>query len=766
MKKINTYLMVLLACVSVLFVGCNDDELVNEEYNNERLFMPMFRMLENTNNSSDQYGSTVANKAPNSSSNFVNDVQLYWYGVEGASGYRLRAKIQGTDWEKNSVLDVVLGPEVLEFLHEDLQYSTGYAYAIQALSPKGEAYNSKWYGYGDGSHPKDYLTITTGLRYDVPSVFWTENVTKTSLRVYFNRIADSGYETTYKDFIEAGAEIKDGNWVFDEIQLVPTADNPDLPTLSHPMTDADFAAGYVDFDGLMSNGSYIVQGQNSHVDRYFDRQYNKTMLRMLGDPNEAIIIPAIYDPNDSILAQRFVPELQAARLDTVLTNYMGDNTIAEGQVFYLEGGKYYYISTNVELTKGFTLETNPEDLATKGRATIYLGVGATSSTKTQGSNQNFNLARNAKSGAENGVTLTIQDIRFNEINFRPQIYYNFFDVSATKDGNSKLSLSANYFMNMSSQGLSFSLSELSVTNCSFSGCVRGFIRFQGPNRQIIQKLTVSGCVFHDDGLYDNTGRGYSWFAGPGNKDQRYSNFYQDLTFSNNTIVNSPRHALVSENGQTAWPTYTKWKITIENNTIINFSPRSNNAAHGLFLEIRYAPGGSSVTVRKNLFVSVRKGDFDSDPRTFYMKGMRVDTKNINYNFADNYATTVPTWKVGTTTWSGSNLVDGLFTIYSFSNSADGAGYLSGAFNTPGGLSETKIKFGDNANGNEPDGVGYQLTPEELFKNPTPKATEGYKDANRHDVDGFYYNTSAKVTGHPIYTKGIGDQRWKTGGRWK
>jgi len=752
MNKIHIYLMALLTGVSMLLSGCNDEQVVEEEYSSERLFMPMFRVEENTNQSSDRYSCGIASEKPDVSSNYVNDVVLYWYGVEGASEYRLKSIIQGTDWELNAVLDTIVGPDVLEFLHEDLQYSTWYRYAIQALSPKGEAYNSKWYGYGDGSHQKDYVNIETGLRYDVPSVIWTEDVTKESLTVYFDFTAEDDYETIYKDFIEAGGEVVNGQWVCHEIQLVPTADNPNLPTLSYQLTDADLAKGYVEFDGLVSNGAYIVQGLNENVVRYFDRQYNKTMVRMLGDPGEPILIEAIVDPNDTILSQRFVSGLQATRLDTVLVNYMGDNEITEGQVFYLEGGKNYYISTNVDLTKGFTLETNPEDLASKGRATVYLGVGTTTAAGTEGSNQNFNLARNAQDAAENGVTLTIQDIRFNEINFQPHTYYNFMDQNGT-DGNSQLAISANYFINMSSQGLSFSLSELSITNCTFSGCVRGFIRFQGPNRQIIQRLTVENCVFHDNGPYDTNGRGYAWFAGPGNN--RFSNFFQNLTFRNNTIIDSPRHSFVGENGVLAWASGI-WNIVIENNTFVNLNARPSSSSHGLFLEITGAPGGSNVAVRKNLFVMVRKGD--SDGRNLYMKGMNMQSKNINYDFQDNYATTVPDW-------TSSTLADGLFTHYAFSNISNGAGYQNGAFNV-GGYKETQIKFGDNVNGNETDAVGYQLTPEELFRDPSPLAADGYKDMHRYNVDGFYYNTTSRVTAHPIYTKNIGDPRWKNGDPWK
>lgn len=166
MKKYTAYIMALFAGALFVLSGCKDDDVVDGgEYNSERLFMPMFRMEENTNDNSDPYACAIASKAIHSTSNRINDVQLYWYGVKGASGYRIRCKVQGTDWDKNSVLDTIVGPEVLEFLHEDLQYSVGYSYAIQALSSKGDAYNSKWYGMGDGSHQKDYMTITTGDRY-------------------------------------------------------------------------------------------------------------------------------------------------------------------------------------------------------------------------------------------------------------------------------------------------------------------------------------------------------------------------------------------------------------------------------------------------------------------------------------------------------------------------------------------------------------------------------------------------------------------------
>ena len=490
------------------------------------------------------------------------------------------------------------------------------------------------------------------------------------------------------------------------------------------------------------------------------------MVRMQGDAAEPIKIEWAPDPNDTILSNtvKNAKELlgKATRIDTVFINYMKDNSISEGQVFYLEGGKTYYIQSSFNMTKGFTLETDPADLAAgKGRAEILLGVGSSDDAGYSTNATTIMLCRNAASGAENGVSLAIQPIHFNELNIHPHMVWNYMDKNGT-GGDSKRNINGNYFINMNSQGLSFSLSELSITNCQFSGLTRGFIRFQGPNRQLIEHMKVEGCVFTDCGPYDNNGRGYSWFAGPGNR--KDSNFFQWLEVKNNSFIDVPKHAFVSENGNLAWPANTRWNIEIENNTFVNLSPRSSSSGHGLLLETRYAPAGSKITVKKNLFVMVRKGD--SDDRNLYMRGMRIDTKDISYDFADNYATTVPAWgNYKASTDETTTLSDGLFTNYQFSHSSSGAGYQKGALNV-GGYGETQIKFGDNRNGNEDDAVGYQLTPEELFKDPQPLEANGGMNMHRHNVDGFYYNNTDRVKNHPIVTKKIGDQRWATGAAWK
>lgn len=785
------------------FASCKDKEGYNDA-DADRLPMPMFRNTQNTGSTTTPYYCDIASRVDPSitlylqqhgykASTHVNDMRLFWYGVDGADAYELKAKIASASWEKEknpNLLDTILTADQLSFLHEDLQYSTGYLYAIRALVDRNDLNNprnSKWFGMGDGSHQQDQSrddsrsqtgALTTGQRYDVPGVFWTENVTKTSMDVCFMPKTEGSYETDYKEFFKAGAEVKDGEWVFDEIRVVPSADNADLEEKIIKPSAAERAAGRVHVEGLQSNAAYIVSGQNNNIQRYYDRQYNSTMVRMEGDPGEPIIIKANTAEEakrDTILQNMGnqkgttygCENLVATRIDTILSNYMSDNTIAEGQIYYLEGGKTYYCAQTVSLTKGFTLATNPEDIAAgKGRATVLQGVGWSNEAKTASNANNWNLCRQASSGAENGVTLAIQPIIMEDINFHPMAWYNYFDQKG-EGGNPQYSINGNYFMNMNSQGLSFTLSELRVARCTFTGHVRGFIRFQGPNRQLIEKLTVDDCVFYDEGGYDTNGRGYSWFAGPGNNAK--SNFYKNLTFTNNSIINSPRHALVSENKNLAWPDGTTWNINISNNTFVNFSPRSNNKSHGLMFEIGYAPGGSTITCKNNLFVFA--GNKSDVSRDYFMKGMVINTKDITYDFADNYSTVVPAYdKYTSSTDAKTTLIDGMFMQNSFSNTKTGAGYNKGALNI-GGFGETQIKFGDNHNENESDAVGYQLDASELFKSPwtigTVSAKENFqKDAYRYsDISGFYYNNSDKVKKHPIYTKEIGDPRWRTGKSW-
>ena len=209
----------ILAATMSFFASCKDDDGYNDA-DADRLPMPMFRSSQNTASKTTPYYCDIASRVdPNialylqqhgyKASTHVNDMRLFWYGVDGADAYELKAKVMGTSWDKAenpNLLDTILTADQLSFLHEDLQYSTGYLYAIRALVDRNDLnnpHNSKWYGMGDGSHQVDQSrdddrnqigSLTTGMRYDVPSVFWTENVTKTSMDVCFMPQTEGIYE--------------------------------------------------------------------------------------------------------------------------------------------------------------------------------------------------------------------------------------------------------------------------------------------------------------------------------------------------------------------------------------------------------------------------------------------------------------------------------------------------------------------------------------------------------------------------------------------
>ena len=144
--------------------------------------------------------------------------RLYWYGVNGCAGYHLKAVIQGRSFDNpyDLIVDTIVGPEVVSMKEEDLQYQTGYRFAIQVISARGEQYNSEWFGIGDGAHPDDYLEITTLERYAVPDVLWVDEITKNSMRIYFNLLSNGEYK---EHFEEEG-----GKYIMDQIKVDPSLD--------------------------------------------------------------------------------------------------------------------------------------------------------------------------------------------------------------------------------------------------------------------------------------------------------------------------------------------------------------------------------------------------------------------------------------------------------------------------------------------------------------------------------------------------------------
>lgn len=702
--KLNTLFWALFICL-ICFSCSDDDPVVIEEDNPYREFMTMFRYERNGISSDDPYVSKVTSDVP-------NDIQLYWYGVNGAAGYHVKAVIQGRNFDSpyDLVVNEIVGPEVLNMKVEDLQYSTGYRFAIKVLSSRGAEYDSKWFGVGDGAHPDDYMNLTTRERYAVPDVLRVEDIDKTSFRVSFDLTSNGQFSENFQE--------KNGKYLMDQIKIEPSSDNPALPTMVFDLTDADKQRGYIDVDGLTQNCVYIVNGLNNAVVRYWDRLYNTNMVRMKGNVGEPITIKHIFDPNDTIPGA--IP-LQACRIDTVLRNYMRDSELAEGTTFILESGKNYYFVNTISMSKGFTLKSNatrPED-----RPTVYFGVGTDASGNAV--NCNLSFGRNASNGEMGGIN--VQSIYLENINFDCDKAKNYMDNLVEK-----AAITQNYFINQSSQAMPFALESFEIRNCNFRGFIRGWIRFQGPNRKIVDKFVIDNCLFYENGVYDNNGRGYSWIDGGGGTPN--NNIFRDFQMTNCTFVDSPRHALLGENNNLAWTS--PWHIRIENNTFINFSTRSNDR---VLFEMRYIPNNSTIICKKNLFVMTRKGSDDN--RTLQQGGMDVRNFNgLTFDFDDNYSTIHPTRPAA----------NAFMSSYLFSATNYGAGWGNGSLNV-GGIEATRIKLGT---GN----VG--LEPTDLFIDPNPLGKNGDINMHKHNLNGLYFKNTNQVRNHEIYTKGIGDPRWR------
>ncbi|MBP1676533.1 MAG: hypothetical protein H6Q20_1092 [Bacteroidetes bacterium] len=695
LKMKNTIKTLLIALSAIGFYGCQKDFLDATDIEKNRMFMTTFRQQANTGISGDPKASQVVN---------TNDMYLTWYGIEGAKGYRLQMKLQSGTWDA-PMKDTIVGPDVLKMTIEDLQYSTKFNFAIQVLSPKGDEYNSLWYGYGDAGHADDRCEYTMGDRDSIPDVISILNVTKTSMRVVFDlTVPTAAALKPGSDFEQEG-----GYFLMDQIKVEPSMTNPGLETKIFNLTAADKARGYVDVEGLTSNAVYIINGLNNRVKRYWDRLYNTQVIRMKGDPGAPVLIPHVVDTGAVAIQNN------ASRLDTILNNYMKDNNLAEGTIFKLEAGKTYYLGSAVLLSKGLSLVSSDPNQ----RAIVLMGLGY--NTNNDANAFNFSFGRNAESGEIGGIN--IQSIIFDGINFDAPYAWKYVALPS-----GKTSGTGNYFINQYSAAMPFVCESFEVRNCDFRRMTRGWVRIQGPNRKYIEKIVVDNCLFYDCGVYDNNGRGYPYFAGDGTNDK--SNIFNNVTVKNSTFVDSPMDHFFSEPANRAWPASTSWNITLENNTFINWSTRSSPR---YLFNMRYNPANSHFTVKKNLFILTKA---TGDARSLYMAGM--DIRNFNgvvFDVADNYSTN----------FSLTN--NQIFTSNGFNSTTQGAGYQGGALNI-GGLSQTQVKLGTTP-----------ISPTDLMEDPNPISMTG-ADMHKHNLQGLYFKNTSAVRSHEIYTLGIGAPRWR------
>jgi len=795
MKKIFLYAMTLLLSAPVLN-SCTDSDNGTTGEDPGREFMTMFRTDDTTGKGAYPNDPYACHADPEK----VNTIKLYWYGVDDCAGYEVKMSIpayvasgEPVDWENPEKIlwHEIVGPDVLEATIEDLEYSNDYRFAIRTLSKKAlpasgnlqdidlnSPYHSKWFGYGAGRRWGEYCGVTTGERYEVPAVISQAAITKTSFRINLDPsyVEDEDQKNGYTKHFNTNDEKT--RYKIDVLHVTAAADNPtatiDPKWANYKLTAEDIARGYVEIEGVDENSVYLVRIEDStnpvaQVDRY----YNDLSVRTDGEPGDPIFIEHnVANPELRILKYRnntgeeyeqvnteLTPEeiagaqkYDACRIDNIINNFINDQTLAEGQVFELEGGKAYYFATNVSLSKGFTLRTRPSDIeAGKGRAIVYMnGLYKNGSAPVT---SNFMFGRQPKSGESPALVIYVKHLIFEDLEFDCPLAVQF---------NGATNGTGNYFINMYSNGMGVTLQSFEMRRCKVQRLIRGFIRVQGSRIKTFENVTIEDNEFFNCGFYDNNGRGYAWIAGDGSSAK--SNIYKDMVIRNNTFFDSPRTCFFTDNGKDLnWNADIQYKITLENNTFVNFSTRSSGRQ---IFDLRYVPTGSQFICKKNLFILTKQS---GDTRPLYQGGADIRQVNgnpiaLNIDFADNYSTN--------TNLTGQGSAAQIFSANAFNASKNSFGNSSFEEFWKNGESSLAVIVDD-------------ISPEELMHQPNPPYKTTNENGTGQDVDSdadgvttmhnatsidgegsnsanLYYRNTDKVKNSAIYRLGIGASKWREG----
>lgn len=765
MKKYILYTLMLLSGFS--FSSCSDDDN-KAAAGLDRAWMTMF-ICDNNRGKGSDYAYNSKAEGPNG-----NDIHLYWYGVKDCAGYQIRQALApnvtgGADaWETSAnngliLLDTIVGPEVLDLVIKDQQYSTDFRFAIRVLSKQDNnvtdfSHASKWYGHGDGRQWAEYLGITTANRYATPFCVYVDGsqTTETTMRVMLNRAFDKVTDgvseedkTIYRERFELDAN---DNFVYQWLEVEPSPNNPESTVnekwRKYKLTDEDFERGYVDIDGLQKNSVYVINVRNENVKVRWDAYYNTYSARSDGEPGEAILIAhdmtaPSRDYFDSQEAYQTAMEqhevalkYNAMRIDFILSDFIPDVELAEGQTFYLEGGKTYCMFNSVTTCKGFILRTNPEDVAAGKRAKVLLGGMHTVGTDVR--SMNFMFGRSPQAGE--GGEIYMKMLEFYDIDFDCPLARTYGDSQAGLG-----SATGNYFINMNPNGMAIHLESFVIKNCTFKRMVRGFIREQGPNYKIWDNVLIEDNQFFDCGYYSNGAGGYPWIAGSGSNAN--SNLYKNFVARNNTFYDCPFPAFFNETSQSGWKGGA-WNITFENNTLVNWNTR----AAGNIFNMRNLPDGSVFNVKKNLIIMTKQ---DGDSRKMVMAGADIrntmtlpdgTAAHVTLNFENNYSTNTFLTNgqiFDTNPWTATK--NNFGTLVS-----KGSATLNGSLEV----------------------IADDISPLELMESPNPphKASSD-NDQFMHRADALdgtggehganlYYKQSSKVMNSKIYQLGIGDPRWR------
>ena len=788
MKKIfNSMLLLFVAGTSMMTVSCTDDDKAGS--NTDRQFMTMF-ITDNTRGKGTDY---PYNCGLDGNYPHGNTIHLYWYGVNDCAGYQIQmaiqnkvsggasawASVQGTS---DLLLDSIVGPDQLDMVIKDLSYSVDYRFAIRALSKqdsnvKGDestfAHASNWYGHGNGRQWQEYLGITTNDRYPTPYAVYVDQplTTETTMRVMLNtNLSAFGLDPNNEDdkekldsYLENFNIDADGNLGYKILTVVPSPSNPNSTVSDkwkyYEITAEDRARGYIDIDGLTANSVYVIDVIDTDVKIEVDAKYNTCTARSDGKPGEPILLSydelyaqaaelPLADDNDGLkrgdVFELATSKYQAAPITPALYDFISNVNYAEGQEFYLEGGKTYYMDGNDVTSKGFTLRTRPEDVAAGKRAKVICGIGkhsrydqATNGEQWQGPYSMFIFGRSPEAGE--GGYIYMKKLAFYDIDFDNPEALNYGDNVAGVG-----TAAGNYFFNMFSNGMAVELDSLVIENCTFKRVVRGFLREQGPNYKKFNNVVIKNNLFYVCGYYNQGAGGYCWIAGSGNHAE--TNFYRNMQVTENTFYDSPFPAFFSEeSAQDKW--VEPWNITFSNNTLINFNTRAN----GAIIKMRNLPNNSVYNVENNLMVLTKQA---GDQRVLQAWGADIrntqplsdgTTGHVTLNFNNNWSTS-------------DNLTNGsIFSANAWTSTSNNFGKL--------------IKDGNaTLNGTLEVNVA-NISSTDLMVSPCPPhkaATANDRNMHRADaLDGtattqYNVNLYFKNKDNDIYKNKVGAARWREG----
>lgn len=660
-----------------------------------------------------------------------NTANLFWNSVDGASGYRIKMALAndvssgGAEvWEKaeNILLDQTVDANTTQLSIPNLNYNTSYRFSIQALSPRGEQYNSAWFGYGNGRYWYAYLELQTENRYEVPHVVSVSDVTKTSMRVNLNTsiaedYTDGQQEGFRQHFNFVNAEKTQLRVDYLTVQAGGATPDAVVPAVyaKYELSEADLARGYVDIEGLSASSTYIINAWDETIAAAVDACYNAVIKTTKGDPDAPMLINHVATD----------AEYNSMALDDILNEYIS-GAKAENQEFLLEGGKAYHISSNVELYKGLTLRTNPTDVAEGKRAKLYFLM-------PNGSATNFMLGRTSAIG-ESALTLDIDQIRFLDLDIEVPQAKNYGDGGAT----------SNYFMNTYGSVMAFNLNLIEWKGCSFQGFIRGFFRLQGNNAKNIHNIKLIDSDFYNCGYYSVDGNGYGYIHTMNTN--AGANALENVEVSGCVFYDNPQSNLITDNNKNIqWDSNVRWNIDVHHNTFVNYSTLANYP----IIYTAYIPGGSKLGFHDNVVILTK--DAADENRAMRSAGWRVNkivggdnSELCTFNISNNWTT------------NDDYLTNGQpFASYALNATNNAPGKWASTCTYPAGTDELTVHLDQSLKATE-----LMASPNpQHFKGSTPSALDHHTDTG---IDGLYYQQTDKVKNSDIYKSGAGCQRLVNG----